>query len=321
MLAALVLPRYGAGELQLLALALKVLAQVLLLPVVVRLVCNHALFCAIGTMLGPDWLAQVAAERRVAGRTGLFPALAVLALAATFMALPRCGGEVDFAAASSPVLSQITWRFPALGAAVACTIACIALASLRGLAVNPLLSALGRLTMPIFVLHVMIVPGTRIALMRLAHIDNPVGARSVAGAGGAGRAADRRAHAATAWTQSHTGVLNGRLRYHPQRQVPAGGAHWRAQGCGRTGGGARRVDRGHRRAALVGAGSRGRHGARFCPATCRAAAWADVRHPLGADQTAALKGAGHAAQPVQHRPGAKLRYGDDDPRYASIAFA
>lgn len=172
-LAALVVPRYGAGGLLLLALALKVLAPVLLLPVVVRLVCNHALFYAIGTMLAPDGLARVAVERSIAERAGLFPALGVLALAATFMALPQFGGEVDFAAASSPVLSHIAWRFPALGAAVTCTIACIGLGSLRRLAGNALLSALGQLTMPIFVLHVMFVAGTRIALMRLAHLDNP----------------------------------------------------------------------------------------------------------------------------------------------------
>jgi len=133
----------------------------------------YALFYAIGTMLAPDGLARVAVERPIAERAGLFPALGVLALAATFMALPQFGGEVDFAAASSPVLSHIAWRFPALGAAVTCTIACIGLASLRRLAGNALLSALGQLTMPIFVLHVMFVAGTRIALMRLAHVDNP----------------------------------------------------------------------------------------------------------------------------------------------------
>lgn len=172
-LAALVVPRYGAGGLVLLALALKALAPVLLLPVAVRLVCNHALFYAIGTMLGPDGLMRVAVERRVAERAALCPALAALALTATLIALPRFAGEVDCAAVSASMLANVAWRFPALGAAVTCTIACIALASLPGLAGNGLLGMLGRLTMPIFVLHVMFIAGTRIVLMRLAHVDNP----------------------------------------------------------------------------------------------------------------------------------------------------
>lgn len=172
-LAALVVPRYGATGLFLLALALKALAPVLLLPVAVRLVCNHALFYAIGTMLGPDDLARVAVERRVAERVVLFPALAALALGATFLALPRFGADVEFAAASSPVLANLAWRFPALGAATACVVASVAFVSLPAFAGNSLLNALGRLTMPIFVLHVMFVAGTRIVLMRLAHIDNP----------------------------------------------------------------------------------------------------------------------------------------------------
>jgi len=92
-LAALVVPRYGAGGLLLLALALKVLARCFCCRWWCRPVCNHALFYAIGTMLAPDGLARVAVERSIAERAGLLPALGVLALAATFMALPRFAAE------------------------------------------------------------------------------------------------------------------------------------------------------------------------------------------------------------------------------------
>jgi len=76
--------------------------------------------------------------------------------------------------AGSPEIANLAWRFPAMAASIFGVAAVVAIASLPRIADSRILLWLGRMTMPIFVLHVMFLAGTRIALMRFGPAVDPV---------------------------------------------------------------------------------------------------------------------------------------------------
>lgn len=171
-LAALIVPRAGPGALLLLALAAKGLALSLVLPIAMKLVCNHLLFYAIGVWLSHDGLARVVVDRAALIRAFVLPVLAGLAVGGVVSAVVQDGGA-SFGAAPSPMIANLAWRPAALAAAVGGSLATIGLASLPLFAGRPALRRLGQLTMPIFVLHVLFIAGTRIFAVRYAGIESP----------------------------------------------------------------------------------------------------------------------------------------------------
>ena len=173
MLAVLLLPRVGREGLVLFALALKALVLILPMPVPVKLVCSHAFFYAIGVWLTPAGIDAILLRHRAAIRALLVPLLAIGIIAATLAAAPDYGRDLPLLTASSPQISNLAWRFPAMTAAIFGVAGLLGIASLPRLAAMHWLAVLGRMTMPIFVLHVMFIAGTRIVLTRFGLIDDP----------------------------------------------------------------------------------------------------------------------------------------------------
>lgn len=173
LMAIALLPRLGREGLVLTALALKALVLIAPLPVVAKLAFVHFLFYAIGAWLGPAGVERLVIDRPAWVRLAVLPLLAVLAIGATLAAVPDYGVDLPLLAASSPQISNLAWRFPATAAAVCGVFALLGLASLARGPLAGGLAALGRLTMPIFVLHVMFIAGTRIVLIRFVHLGDP----------------------------------------------------------------------------------------------------------------------------------------------------
>ncbi|MVZ96573.1 acyltransferase [Sphingorhabdus sp. IMCC26285] len=172
-LSVLLVPRLGREGFVLLALALKSLALILILPVPVKLVCNHLFFYAVGVWLATGGLETLIIKRGPWLKSVGVPLIAVATIGATLLAVPRYGADIPLLLAGSPEIANLAWRFPAMAAAIMGVAAVVAIASLPRIAGSRILLWLGRMTMPIFVLHVMFLAGTRIVLMRLDLVSNP----------------------------------------------------------------------------------------------------------------------------------------------------
>lgn len=173
LLAVLLLPRVGREGMVIAALALKAMVLVVPLPVAAKLVLTHFLFYAIGAWLGPVGIDRLMLGRPAWIRAAALPLLAAAAIGATLLAVPDYGADLPLLTATSPQISNLAWRFPATMAAICGVFAVLGLASLRWGRAGEGLAALGRLTMPIFVLHVMFIAGTRIAAIKLGHVADP----------------------------------------------------------------------------------------------------------------------------------------------------
>jgi fucose 4-O-acetylase-like acetyltransferase len=165
-LATLILPRTGREGLLIFGLAAKSFMLVADLPVPVRLICNNLFFYALGV-----WLAQGGVEalfKRMPDwvRLCMLPGAAVALITVTWSALSDYGADIPFASASSPEIANLSWRFPALAAALFALFAVLGL--FQGVSQERVswLLYLGRRTMPIFVLHILFIAGARIVLTR-----------------------------------------------------------------------------------------------------------------------------------------------------------
>ncbi len=171
-LAMVLIPRIGREGFVLLALALKAVVLVVALPVAVKLVGNHVLFYAIGVWLAPQGIEALLLHRRLLVRALVIPLVAVLLIAATLAAVPHFGADTPLFGASSPEIANLAWRFPGTAAAIFGVAGLLGIASIPALAESHWLAALGRLTMPIFLLHVMFIAGARIVLIRLGLVSD-----------------------------------------------------------------------------------------------------------------------------------------------------
>lgn len=169
-LAALVLPRGGAGALLALGLAAKLAAATLVMPVPVKLVANHFVWYALGTAL-----AGMAPRRICAVLLGAAAAGGALVAMAVFAPLPGLLWVLAMppALAASAELAGHAWQMAVMPVALVGVAAVIALAAAPRLAASALLAGLGRRTMAVFVLHVMFVAGARIVLVRLGLVTQP----------------------------------------------------------------------------------------------------------------------------------------------------
>jgi fucose 4-O-acetylase-like acetyltransferase len=171
-LTAILLPRIGAEGLILMALFLKALMLIVALPVSAKLVCNHMLFYAFGLLLRPGGLEQIVAGVKRGTPLAMVLSAAGLTIFLTMLALPDFGADLPLAGAESPEIANLSWRFPAMAAAVIGTVASVACAvALRG-TIGEALAFLGRMTMPIFVLHVLFIAGSRIVLAKFLHVTS-----------------------------------------------------------------------------------------------------------------------------------------------------
>jgi len=149
--------RFGAASLLAAAVVARVLVEVVDMPPVLSLPCRFGVFYALGVMFGPRLVQHAASVRRPQLlRVGLASVL-IWALAA----LAAAAGGGSF------------WGAAAIPAALAGSLAALALALLPRGTPQRWLRTLGRSSMAIFVLHVMFVAGTRIALHKWLGLDDP----------------------------------------------------------------------------------------------------------------------------------------------------
>lgn len=173
-LAVVLLPKVGRQGFIFVALALKALVLVIILPVPVKLVFSQLFFYAAGVLLATSGIETIIIRHKQWVRAFVIPALAVGAIVVTLNAVPQYGSDIPLTGAASPEIANLAWRFPAMAAAVFGVAAVLALASLPRIANSRLLLWLGRMTMPIFVLHVMFLAGTRIVLTRFGIVTDPL---------------------------------------------------------------------------------------------------------------------------------------------------
>jgi peptidoglycan/LPS O-acetylase OafA/YrhL len=172
LLAVVIVPRLGREAFVLIALGLKALVLVLPLPIAVKLICNHAFFYAVGVWLSTAGIEQIVLRHRAIIKFGVVPVLAVLMGIATLGAVDNFGADIPFATAASPEIANLAWRFAVLPAAFLGVAAVLGLSTLPRVAGMGWLSYLGRMTMPIFLLHVLCLAGVRIFLTRFGLVTN-----------------------------------------------------------------------------------------------------------------------------------------------------
>jgi fucose 4-O-acetylase-like acetyltransferase len=168
--AAALLPRIGREGLLLLGLATRALAFVVPLDPILRLILINLQWYALGVWLGTAGLERLVVERPVWLRAAVLPAAAAVLVGLTLAAASASGAPL-LATASSPQIASMAWRLPSGAAALAGALAVIGLATWAPLAAGGLLAALGRRTLPVYLLHVLFVAGARIVLIRAGLAD------------------------------------------------------------------------------------------------------------------------------------------------------
>ncbi|HEY2927874.1 acyltransferase family protein [Piscinibacter sp.] len=152
-----VVPRFGAACLLAAAVVARALVEVIALPVALALPCRFGVFYALGVVFGPLLMRHAQSLRRL-------PMLAVGLAGAALWAL---------AASAADDSGRGYWSVAAVPAALAGSVAALALAPLARGAPQQWLRALGRSSMAIYVLHVLFVAGMRIALHKWLGLDDP----------------------------------------------------------------------------------------------------------------------------------------------------
>ena len=149
-------PRLGTTGLLWAALTLLLLPSLLPMPVGVTNVCRFGIFFVLGLVQAGE--APGADPALSAARAGP---------AATWLAVALLAGLVTVVSGEVMARGDLPWQPAALPAACAGVLGSVLLAQQAPPAAQALLARLGRASMPIFLLHIFFVAGTRIALQRL----------------------------------------------------------------------------------------------------------------------------------------------------------
>ncbi len=177
LIAVIGLPRIGREGLLVLGAVLKIIVALVIMPVTFKLIANNFLWYAIGVYLTPRGLAELCVDRSIAVRAAVLPLISAVLIVAALFGAELYGSDIPLISASSVELANLAWRLPVLATGIFGAVAAVAVASLPIFA-GPhgrggSLAELGRLTMPIFLLHVLFIAGSRIVLSRFLHLDNP----------------------------------------------------------------------------------------------------------------------------------------------------
>jgi hypothetical protein len=88
----------------------------------------------------------------------------------TLLAAPRYAPDVAMAGASAAQIAGVAWNLAAFPAGMCGALAVVGLATLVSGRPAAVLALLGRRSMPILILHIMGIAGTRILVTKLLHI-------------------------------------------------------------------------------------------------------------------------------------------------------
>ena len=137
----------------------------------IRVLAAMAPYYALGVLLSTGGVEKLAGRWPAWGRYLVMPAVAVAVLAVVMGSLSRELSGVTFDQAGSNALAGNAWRFEGMSAALALTVATLALSLSRPLQ-HRWLVALGRLSFAIFILHILFEAGARIVLMKLLNVQD-----------------------------------------------------------------------------------------------------------------------------------------------------
>lgn len=169
------LPRAGAMALMLAGLTLRSVSMIFVPISIPQVTLDFFFFYALGVLLGPDGVRQVVRpDQRGRAVIGVMAALGLLIMTVQVMIArtPDTLFYQDAPRLAASLLGRVGWGHVGLGAALAMIAAVIVVAdTVRG-PIRHALLYLGRLSMPIYVLHVIFVAGARIAMVKVLNLTN-----------------------------------------------------------------------------------------------------------------------------------------------------
>ncbi len=174
-MAFVLLPRIGGMTLVLLGLVMRSLSAIFVPDSVPQVFLDFFFYYALGLLLGPTGVLDVIRPKhRARAVLGIISALGLLIMTVQVMIArsPAIVFYQEYPRLPAAVLGRVGWSHFGLGAALAMTAAVIVSAeNARGVLRDALLY-LGRLSLPIYVLHVMFVAGARIVLVKIFDVTS-----------------------------------------------------------------------------------------------------------------------------------------------------
>jgi fucose 4-O-acetylase-like acetyltransferase len=174
MLACVLVPRIGKQAFFLACLALTSLVDLHLIPVhSFAMTAHNAMFYGLGVLIGSARASDMIANRPAVIRALVLPGLMLAMFAASFFY--GVGPDTRLAVKSafdSAAVADIAWSTAFVALAVVGLTAVIALASVIGGPLGAFLVYVGQRTLPIYILHIMAIAGTRIVLGHVLHITS-----------------------------------------------------------------------------------------------------------------------------------------------------
>lgn len=169
------LPRVGAITLVLIGLVMRSLSAIFIPNAVPQMLLDFFFYYALGVLLGPVGVLDVI-RPKLHGRAvlGVISALGLLVMTVQVIIAQSTEAVFyqDHPRLAAALLGRIGWSHLGLGAALAMTAVVIIMAeSARG-SIRVALLYLGRYSLPIYILHVMFVAGSRIILVKIFSVTS-----------------------------------------------------------------------------------------------------------------------------------------------------
>lgn len=164
------LPRVGAVTLVLIGLVMRSLSTIFIPNAVPQMLLDFFFYYALGVLLGPVGVLEVI-RPKLHGRAvlGVMSAIGLLIMTVQVI-IARSTESVfyqDHPRLAAALLGRIGWSHLGLGAALAMTAVVIVMAENARGRIKAALLYLGQYSLPIYILHVMFVAGTRILLVKV----------------------------------------------------------------------------------------------------------------------------------------------------------
>lgn len=171
----ILLPRVGVITLLLIGLVMRSLSAIFIPNAVPQMLLDFFFYYALGVLLGPVGVLEVI-RPKLHGRAvlGVMSALGLLVMTVQVI-IARSTPAVfyqEHPRLAAALLSRLGWSHLGLGAALAMTAVVIVLAENARGRIKAALLYLGRYSLPIYILHVMFVAGSRIVLVKIFNVTS-----------------------------------------------------------------------------------------------------------------------------------------------------
>jgi fucose 4-O-acetylase-like acetyltransferase len=172
----LVLPRFGMMAMLLLSFVVRSLTDLGYVPGVLGEAGQLFPYYALGVLLGPVGIETLVLRHRHGAQEWLTYvaalALLVVTTAGVLAAIGLTDPSADLPWIPAAAMAHDAWAMISFGAALAMTAAVVMLADRSTGVSRTVLAYLGRMSLAIFILHILFIAGLRIVLSKLLHIDD-----------------------------------------------------------------------------------------------------------------------------------------------------